>query len=302
MEETHVSLRSYAERVVEAADYYHKRLDTLRRDKTSLQATCTHLEAVSSRLTHKIAVPVGPKAFFWGSLVHTNEFLCLLGDNWFCKKTGKGAVGLLKRRMKVVDAAIEEAEMQLELLRGRIHAFGDMFGSESASEKDAGGDVVEIREPAGEEVEMRASSSSHSSRVTTASIAPATKGVRDRHIDRDRRKRADEMKAKGGKDRGEKAVARTPAEIFESYRRERGVSQEPLSSSDSKIVNVSGPREETYGVKEGIVIGSVQESSDWIVTPPSHESKRKSDGTLKRPMSRFQKEKLARMEAMKGKR
>ena len=35
-------------------------------------------------------IPVGPLAFMEGSLIHTNEFMCALGKEYFIWKTAKG--------------------------------------------------------------------------------------------------------------------------------------------------------------------------------------------------------------------
>lgn len=35
-------------------------------------------------------IPVGPLAFMEGSLIHTNEFMCSLGKDYFVWKSAKG--------------------------------------------------------------------------------------------------------------------------------------------------------------------------------------------------------------------
>jgi hypothetical protein len=45
-------------------------------------------------------VPFGPLAFMPGNLVHTNEILVLLGDDWFVEKSAKQACEVIDRRMK----------------------------------------------------------------------------------------------------------------------------------------------------------------------------------------------------------
>ena len=39
-------------------------------------------------------------AFMPGQLVHTNEILVLLGDNWFVERSAKQAAHIVDRRMK----------------------------------------------------------------------------------------------------------------------------------------------------------------------------------------------------------
>ena len=45
-------------------------------------------------------VPFGKLAFMPGQLVHTNEILVLLGDNWFVERSAKQAAEIVDRRMK----------------------------------------------------------------------------------------------------------------------------------------------------------------------------------------------------------
>jgi len=41
-------------------------------------------------------------AFMPGKLVHTNEILVLLGDNWFVERSAKQAAGIVTRRLKSI--------------------------------------------------------------------------------------------------------------------------------------------------------------------------------------------------------
>ena len=45
---------------------------------------------------------MGSKAFFPGELVHTNELMVLLGNNYFAEKSAKQAVELVDRRLEGV--------------------------------------------------------------------------------------------------------------------------------------------------------------------------------------------------------
>ena len=44
-------------------------------------------------------VPFGKKAFMPGQLIHTNEILVLLGDNWFAERSAKQAGDIVERRI-----------------------------------------------------------------------------------------------------------------------------------------------------------------------------------------------------------
>lgn len=47
-------------------------------------------------------VPLGKLAYMPGKLVHTNEVLALLGDNWFAETSAKHAAEIVARRQKGV--------------------------------------------------------------------------------------------------------------------------------------------------------------------------------------------------------
>lgn len=48
----------------------------------------------------QVMVPFGSLAFMPGRLLHTNEILVLLGDNWFAERSAKQAVEIVQRRLK----------------------------------------------------------------------------------------------------------------------------------------------------------------------------------------------------------
>jgi len=72
-------------------------------------------------------VPLGSLAFMPGQLVHTNETTVLLGDNYFVERSAEQAVGILERRVKVVEDLISKKEKLVNDLSAR----GDL--SEQAS-------------------------------------------------------------------------------------------------------------------------------------------------------------------------
>ena len=76
------------------------------------------LEGLSDLMTHKVMVPVTSKAFMPGTLVHTNEVLVLLGDNWFIQTSAKKATEIADRRIKRCDDILENLEKELNLVEG----------------------------------------------------------------------------------------------------------------------------------------------------------------------------------------
>lgn len=92
-------------------------------------------------------VPFGPLAFMPGKLVHTNEILVLLGDNWFVERSAKQACGIIDRRAKSIHKEIENLQKQKELLQPRLDAVKGQFSKET--------DTFDIIEEYNEEKEKK---------------------------------------------------------------------------------------------------------------------------------------------------
>jgi len=76
------------------------------------------LEGLSDNMTHQVMVPMTSKAFMPGTLVHTNEVMVLLGDNWFIQTSAKKAAEIADRRIKKCDDILENLEKELNLVEG----------------------------------------------------------------------------------------------------------------------------------------------------------------------------------------
>ncbi|KAF5481311.1 hypothetical protein F2P56_001972 [Juglans regia] len=90
-------------------------------------------------LHHNIMVPFGKAAFFPGRLIHTNEFLVLLGEGYHVERTSKQTVEILKRRGKALESQFESLKATMQDLKAEASFFGI-----TASEAAEG--LVEIRE------------------------------------------------------------------------------------------------------------------------------------------------------------
>ncbi|PIM99627.1 Molecular chaperone Prefoldin, subunit 5 [Handroanthus impetiginosus] len=88
---------------------------------------------------HNIMVPFGKAAFFPGRLIHTNEFMVLLGEGYYAERTAKQTVEILKRRGKTLETQVETVKAIMQDLRAEA-SFFDATASESAE------GLVEIRE------------------------------------------------------------------------------------------------------------------------------------------------------------
>ncbi|XP_013413288.1 unconventional prefoldin RPB5 interactor-like [Lingula anatina] len=82
-----------------------------------------------------------------GQLVHTNEILVLLGDNWFAERSAKEASEIVDRRIAAVDKSLGDFSEELKLLESRRHFTRDV-AQESLDHR-------EIREVYDEEEEKK---------------------------------------------------------------------------------------------------------------------------------------------------
>ncbi|KAK7281738.1 hypothetical protein RIF29_09981 [Crotalaria pallida] len=81
------------------------------------------------QLSHDIMVPFGKAAFFPGRMIHTNEFLVLLGEGYYAERTSKQTVEILTRRGKALDSQIDSIEATIK----DLHAEASFFNA-TASE------------------------------------------------------------------------------------------------------------------------------------------------------------------------
>ncbi|KAI3839291.1 hypothetical protein MKW92_002834 [Papaver armeniacum] len=75
-------------------------------------------------LHHDIMVPFGKAAFFPGHVVHTNEFIVLLGEGYYVQRTSKQTVGVLQRRGEVLDSQVESLKAMMLDLKAEASFFG----------------------------------------------------------------------------------------------------------------------------------------------------------------------------------
>ncbi|XP_068246263.1 unconventional prefoldin RPB5 interactor isoform X2 [Palaemon carinicauda] len=101
------------------------------------------LRTLPDKTSHEVMVPIGPLAFMPGRLIHTNEILVLLGDNWFAERSAKEAIEIVNRRVKDCNEKIKSAENQMNLHKNWLKETSSLF--------EEGRDQVEIIEELTEE-------------------------------------------------------------------------------------------------------------------------------------------------------
>ncbi|KAG0488206.1 hypothetical protein HPP92_007017 [Vanilla planifolia] len=133
-------------RVQEAISDRQKELDCLREFLTDNKALIQHVQKLPEELSHDIMVPFGGAAFFPGRLIHTNEFMVLLGEGYYAERSAKQTVEILQRRGKSLEAQLESLKRVVKDLELEAKFF------DSAATEAAEG-VVHIREEYVEDAE-----------------------------------------------------------------------------------------------------------------------------------------------------
>ncbi|CAM8936229.1 unnamed protein product [Rhodiola kirilowii] len=136
---SHEEAQGAARYVEEAIAERTKELDRLRSFVDDNSGLVKLVQRLPDQLHHDIMVPFGKGAFFPGSLIHTNEFLVLLGEGYYADRTSKQTVDILNRRGKELDSQVESLKAMIKDLKAEASFFGD-----TATEAAEG--VVEIRE------------------------------------------------------------------------------------------------------------------------------------------------------------
>ncbi|RHZ47267.1 hypothetical protein Glove_586g37 [Diversispora epigaea] len=86
------------------------------------------LENLDQETEYKVMVPIGNLAFMPGKLIHTNEILAMLGENWFAERSAKQSIGIVERRTEMVRKTIKDLEIQLENQRTKIGLTTNVLG------------------------------------------------------------------------------------------------------------------------------------------------------------------------------
>ncbi|XP_024989382.1 RNA polymerase II subunit 5-mediating protein homolog isoform X2 [Cynara cardunculus var. scolymus] len=126
-------------RVQETISERRKQVDQLQAFLNDNNGLVNLVKKLPDQLHHDIMVPFGKAAFFPGRLIHTNEFLVLLGEGYYAERTSKQTIEILKRRGKDLESQIETLNAVIKDLK-----FEASFFDDTAIEAAEG--IVEIRE------------------------------------------------------------------------------------------------------------------------------------------------------------
>ncbi|KAK9762445.1 hypothetical protein K7432_011806 [Basidiobolus ranarum] len=149
-------LKTYAERVRATLENTQEEIERWRTYAADYEATQKTLLKLPEETSYEVMVPFGKLAFMPGKLIHTNEVLALLGDNWFAERSCKQAVEIIGRRKEMVDQNLEILEERLKDLKQKFGLTPDLFGTQETGEvNEEGLKYMEIREEYNPEDEQK---------------------------------------------------------------------------------------------------------------------------------------------------
>jgi unconventional prefoldin RPB5 interactor 1 len=118
------------EDVRKAASYMEEKIGEKRVEMNRLQQYVDEndnlinlVKKLPDQLHHNVMVPFGKMAFFPGRLIHTNECLVLLGENYYTDRSSKQTVDFLKRRDKTLQSQIHSLKAEIEDLQTEASFF-----------------------------------------------------------------------------------------------------------------------------------------------------------------------------------
>lgn len=111
-------------------------LDNFLQDNRQLRKL---VQDLPTKVSYPVMVPFGKAAFFPGKLVHTNEFLVLLGEGYYAECSASKALEILDRRGKLLGSQIAGVKSQLADFDVESRFLNETFAEASAG-------CVEIRE------------------------------------------------------------------------------------------------------------------------------------------------------------
>ncbi|XP_078689991.1 uncharacterized protein LOC144921153 [Branchiostoma floridae x Branchiostoma belcheri] len=145
LQEEVVNIGRLREAQDEAIEACKSKIKQWKQFKSDYNAVQDRLRTLPDRISYDIMVPYGSLAFMPGHLVHTNEVLVLLGDNWFVERSAKQACEIIDRRRKRIDNTLKDLKKELGLLESRVGYTEELQDAAKASIVGQG-EVMEIRE------------------------------------------------------------------------------------------------------------------------------------------------------------
>ncbi|OBZ82640.1 hypothetical protein A0J61_09312 [Choanephora cucurbitarum] len=137
---------SHLDEQLEKLENEYQRWTHYKNDYDALERQLLTLPDTTSK---QAMIPIGKLAFMPGKIVHTNEILVLLGDQYYAERSAKQAVNILGRRKEVVMENMRLAEAQLNSFKTKKDTLTEASGTLTPSGQqlnEEGLPIMEIRE------------------------------------------------------------------------------------------------------------------------------------------------------------
>ncbi|KAG8231126.1 hypothetical protein J437_LFUL010452, partial [Ladona fulva] len=108
-------------------DANREKQDVFNKHKEELSRVKSQLETLPNELSYDIMIPIGSQGLMRGKIVHTNEILALIGDNWYVKTTANHARQMCERRIERCKEMIDNLNKELELMTSWRKASQEVF-------------------------------------------------------------------------------------------------------------------------------------------------------------------------------
>nr|XP_045597571.1 unconventional prefoldin RPB5 interactor-like [Procambarus clarkii] len=176
-----MKLKENLSNLVELQKEHKERLGRVEEEIAKLQTFKKDYEHLLKRLlslpdktAHEVMVPFGPLAFMPGHLVHTNEILVLLGDNWFAERSAKQAAGIVRRRLKDCEEKIKCAENTKTIHTNWLKTAEEVLAVECGDQVDIVEEITEEEYQKSREEEKREVSASEDVEEPVAGTSAAS--------------------------------------------------------------------------------------------------------------------------------
>ncbi|KAJ1514339.1 hypothetical protein HMI54_014266 [Coelomomyces lativittatus] len=135
----------YQETVSQALVEVEAKVSQLQHFKEDYEALHQVLTELPLKTQCPVMVPFGPLGFMPGHLVHTNEIIVLLGDDWYVERSAFQAKGMVQRRIQEIEGNLSTLTTQCENLQARTLSSTSTNPSTMLNEE--GLQMVDICEP-----------------------------------------------------------------------------------------------------------------------------------------------------------
>lgn len=165
------SLEAFDRLITEQSSYLtqvDQQITKWRQFQTDYQQLQTRLSTLPDRLTYECMVPFGKLAFIPGRVVHSNELLVLLGENYFVERSCKQAMEIIDRRLENINENLRKHQQEKDLFHQQ-----KQYTSEFVDDRTK---FFEIKETEDEE----SKSSQRRTRLTEEEIREERKRLQER--------------------------------------------------------------------------------------------------------------------------